>query len=66
MAEMNKRIAKFRDAAAILADDAISLSAKLAKYIDSSDFEKAEAIADGLQRAARDTKWLMRRLPKEG
>lgn len=55
----------FRDAALVLAEDAAGMAGRLNKYIRSGQYEKAEAVANGLQRTARDTKWLMQRQPKE-
>ena len=58
------RAVKFRDAALVLADDANQMAKNLSKYVRSGQYERAEALAAGLQRTARDTKWLMQRQPK--
>ena len=58
------RNGKFRAAALVLADDAVSLAGKLKKCIVTGDHERAEGLAAGLQRAARDAKWLMQRQPR--
>jgi hypothetical protein len=58
------RVTKFRDAALVLADDANQMAKNLSKYVRSGQYEQAEALAAGLQRAARDAKWLMQRQPK--
>ena len=58
------RVTKFRDAALVLADDAVEAAGKLRRYVRNGNYERAEALAAGLQRAARDAKWLMQRQPK--
>jgi hypothetical protein len=59
-----ERVAKFKDAALVLAEDAVDLAAKLRRYVRSGNYERAEGLAAGLQRAARDCKWLMARQPR--
>jgi hypothetical protein len=59
------RSAKFRDAALVLADDAVEIAGRLRKCIRSGQWERAEGLAAGLQRTARDSKWLMQRQPRE-
>jgi hypothetical protein len=58
------RMTKFRDAALVLADDAVEAAVRLRRYVRNGNCERAEALAAGLQRAARDAKWLMQRQPK--
>jgi hypothetical protein len=58
------RETKFRDAALVLADDASEMAAKLRKCVRGGHYERAAELAAGLQLAARDAKWLMRRQPK--
>ena len=64
MADEAGRSVKFRDAALVLADDANQMAKNLGKYVRSGQYKRAEALAAGLQRTARDTKWLMQRQPK--
>jgi hypothetical protein len=65
MADSVERTGKFKDAALILADDAVDLAGKLRRYVNSGNYERAGGLAAGLQRAARDVKWLMNRQPRE-
>lgn len=65
MADAVERTTKFRDSGLVLADDLVDFSARLRKNIRAGEFQRAEAIATALQTAARDVKWLMRRLPKK-
>lgn len=65
MADEVGRVVKFRDAALVLADDAVDMAAKLRKCIRGGQYERAEGLAAELQRTARDSKWLMLRQPKE-
>ena len=60
-----ERVAKFKEAALVLAEDAVDLAAKLRRYVKTGKYERAEGLAAGLQRAARDAKWLMQRQPRE-
>lgn len=64
MADGVERETKFRDAALELADDATRTACEMLKQIRKRDYEKAHSLAGSLQRAARDAKWLVRRLPK--
>jgi len=64
MAEV-ERVAKFKDAALILAGDAVDLAAQVRKSINAGNYERAESAAAELQRAARDTKFIMRRQPRD-
>jgi hypothetical protein len=64
MADGIERVAKFRDAALVLTDDANMAAVAVRKHIRRGDYQKAESAAAELQRAARDVKWLMRRQPK--
>lgn len=65
MADGVERETKFRDAALVLVDDARDAAAKLGKLIRTHQYQKAEALAGQMQQAARDAKWLMRRLPRD-
>lgn len=65
MADAVERTTKFRDAGLVIADEAVELAARLRKNIRGHKFDTAESIATALQKAARDAKWLMRRLPKD-
>jgi hypothetical protein len=64
MAEQADRTGRFRGAAEVLAEDAVKLASKLRSSLNEADYERAEGLASGLQRAARDVKWLMQRQPK--
>ena len=63
-AEANRRVIKFKDAAVILAHDANIMAQKLKHFLGKGEYERAEGLAAGLQRVARDVKWLMQRQPK--
>jgi hypothetical protein len=65
LADTVQREIKFRDAALVLADDAVEIAAKLRKLIRGNKYERAEGLAADLQRTARDSKWLMKRQPRE-
>jgi hypothetical protein len=65
MADGIERATKFQDAALVLVDDARDGVSKLGKLIRTRQYQKAEALAGSLQRAARDAKWLLRRLPRD-
>lgn len=62
---MADRVTKFRDAADVLAEDAVKMAGRLRSRIAEGQYERAEEIAVHLQRAARDVKWLMQRTPRE-
>ena len=64
MADEAGRVTKFRDAALVLAEDAVDLAGKLKRSVNSGNYERAEGLAAGLQRTARDVKWLMARQPR--
>lgn len=65
MAEGVAREAKFRDAALELADEAHATAARMLKHLRRGNARAAEESAAALQRAARDVKWLVRRLPNK-
>jgi len=65
MADAVERVTKFRDAALVLAEDLADGSKRMQKAIRGGEYVKARQIAENVQRAARDTKWLMDRLPKD-
>jgi len=58
------RVVKFQNAALVLADDAVEMAQRLRKYVHGGQYERAEGLAANLQRTARDSKWLLHRLPK--
>lgn len=64
MADSVERKTKFRDAALVLADDAVEAAIKLRSYIRKGNHEMGEALASGLQKTARDAKWLIVRQSK--
>jgi hypothetical protein len=64
MADAVDRVARFKDAALVLAEDAVDMAAKLERFVRNGNYERAEGLAAGLQRAARDAKWLMQRQPR--
>jgi hypothetical protein len=59
------RVATLKGAAALLVDDAVGMAVKLRKLVGEGDYQRVENLAAGLQRTARDVKWLMARLPRE-
>lgn len=65
MADNLSREAMFQGAALILASDIKDAALKIGKLIRTQQYQKAEALAGQMQRAARDAKWLMRRLPRD-
>jgi len=65
MAEVRERAVKIREVAAVLAIDAVTMARKLQSSVTKGEYQRAEDLAAGLQRAARDVKWLMQRQPKE-
>ena len=64
MADAIERVKAFKDAAAVLAEDAVSMATKLRSLVRHGQYERAESLAAGLQRAARDAKWLLQRQPR--
>jgi hypothetical protein len=62
---VTEREAKFKDAALVLADDAVDMAAKLRNCIRGAHYKRAENLAALLQRTVRDAKWLMQRQPEE-
>lgn len=64
MADAVSRDMKFKDAALVLADDAVEAAVKLRSCIRKGHRETAESLAAGLQRTARDAKWLIARQSK--
>lgn len=63
--DASERTNRFKEAAVILADDAVQIAGKLRKMINGGEYERAQGLAGTLQRTARDAKWLMQRQPKE-
>ena len=65
MANVIEREQKFREAALVLAEDAVMMAVTLKKAISHKQYERAAQLAAKVQHTARDAKWLMQRQPKD-